>query len=126
MAFDWAEYLEVAAALHREGVQSPRGGEARSRSAVSRAYYGVFGRARVLLRPLVGSHQRRSSHEHRRVASVYTGSADPRLRPVGHTLERLRMLRNACDYDDLVPNLGRRVVEALDEADRAIRLLVEV
>ena len=53
MTFDWAEYLNVAGELAAIPFR-PSIAEAKQRSAISRAYYAAFGKARVHLRDIDG------------------------------------------------------------------------
>lgn len=105
MSFDWREYGALAEDL-AAGRAPVASREARARAAVSRAYYGVFCRARdYLVRLGEVSHSRHDEHQlHRRVADALAFSTDGRRRDVGKRLRAMRDERNRCDYDGHVPD----------------------
>ena len=88
MSFDPNDFLRVA-----DGLAQGSDDEASLRTAVGRAYYGVFLQARERL----GIHGQR-----RRVHGIVIGrlrSADP---AAGNQLDKLEALRGAADYDLVV------------------------
>lgn len=120
---DGRAFLEVA----RELVQGLT--EAHRRAAAGRAYYALMLEARELLDRWGLSHPPRDKvHDFVRLKLLY--SADPDLKQVGLTLERLGRLRNDADYQLTDPR--RRFVRAgtveaaIQDAGKAIALLDEV
>lgn len=113
MTFDWRDYLDVATEL-----MSPRldGGaasdEARQRAAISRAYYAVFG---SLVREHLKSGRGGRGNPHQALVDALTVSPDPGATRLAGQLSRLRVLRNQCDYDDLVPELQATCFRVLRE-----------
>lgn len=89
--FNWLLYLDVSDDLMRHG------SEAHFRSAVSRAYYGVFGEIRVVLEGQGVRLPKDRIH-----TSVGQWLLSRPVRPVaqiGLDLGRLRRERNRADYD---------------------------
>jgi uncharacterized protein (UPF0332 family) len=116
--FDGRAFLLVAERLLTDAAD-----EAVARSVIGRAYYAVFhaGRAAV---EAAGSSLPRGPAGHRRLGEHLT-RIDP---AIPESLERLRKLRNAADYDThplASPNLtaqaafelARNLIVALDEFD---------
>jgi uncharacterized protein (UPF0332 family) len=90
------EFLDLAIRL------SSAAGEAERRSAVSRAYYGVFHASRVLIEAcdvIVPQ----SAEGHRVVIWCLQNSLDADLETAGRKLDSLRTIRNQADY-----RLGQR------------------
>src|SRR3954454_15525618 len=105
MSFRWSEYLDLARELARQS-SSGTLPEAKSRAAISRAYYAAFGQARNHLRgrqPLLVFPT--DAEIHRFVREQYQRSIEPMSRAVAANLDRLRAWRNLADYEDTVPNL---------------------
>lgn len=114
-AFDWTEYLNLAGELSKDTTfQSAR--DARLRSAISRAYYAAFHKARItVLPPRVaawGSHQQ--------IIDMLQESEDPARRQLGVDLARLKGNRRKADYDDIVVNMSALVEDSLIGAQELI------
>lgn len=117
MSFNWIEYLNLARRL--AGTAENPADEAELRSAISRAYYAAFIRARNFLRdrdrltiPTARTHQY--------VIAQFQNSPDSRRQKLGNRLEILRRYRNQADYEDAVPNLIDKSEEALTLSRRVI------
>jgi uncharacterized protein (UPF0332 family) len=91
--FDWLLYLDVADHL------AGREGEGYMRSAVSRAYYGVFCSARDALERLDSVRFPKAQNVHREVIHALKTHRVRELARSGMNLDRLRRERNAADYD---------------------------
>jgi uncharacterized protein (UPF0332 family) len=99
--------------------------EAEWRSAVSRAYYAAFHKARLLLRNL-GFRVPRGDQAHAYLWLRLSNSSDPQVSSAGSALNMLRSDRNFADYDiepdlihaDAQPQVtrGRRILQLLDNA----------
>jgi hypothetical protein len=119
MAFDWAEYLDLAAEL------AERSEEAALRSAISRAYYASLGRARELLEsegevfPLDGS-------VHNLVWQVFADSSDDRRFYIAVDGRWLRLNRNSADYDSELTDAGVRARQAVRKARTVLAALERV
>lgn len=117
MTFDWSEYLELAQELAGDGAGSSNE-EAKLRSSVSRAYYAAFCKARNHLRD-VDEHKKILSeippkvNVHRYVRNQFKNSTDESHKKIGGDLDRLRLFRNAADYDDFVSGLESATATSL-------------
>lgn len=101
MSFDWLDYLDVADEL--AGFRSvPANSEAKLRSAVSRAYYGAFCKARNRLRDVDGVSLTGTGKDHQLVQEEFEASGDANRQSIGVSLRRLRQQRNLVDYDDVI------------------------
>ena len=99
MSFAWLEYLVLAEALLQTSTtRVPE--EACCRAAISRAYYAVYGAARLHARDHEGLHLPATAEAHQRVITHYRHGASPLHRAIGDTLRQLRSARNRADYDD--------------------------
>lgn len=119
MNFTWDEYLSLASAL----AQLPNLGvsdEALMRCAISRAYYAAFCHARNYARDRHGLALRYTGDDHFLVKNHF---ANRRARGVAMKLDRLRDLRNQCDYGDAVNDLPKLLPHALTEARMVIAIL---
>lgn len=123
MSYDWCEFLDLALALQGDAPQSAVP-DAALRSAISRAYYACFCSAREYVNAQPGAPSLPSdAAAHSRLANYLvqvgkqTGDSIPIV--LGSTLRRLRMQRNAADYEDLLPRLPDETRTAINRA-RAI------
>jgi uncharacterized protein (UPF0332 family) len=99
MSFAWLEYLVLAEALlQAPATLAPE--EACCRAAISRAYYAVYGVARLHARDQEGLHVPATAEAHQRVITHYRHGASPLHRAIGDSLRQLRSARNRADYDD--------------------------
>jgi uncharacterized protein (UPF0332 family) len=115
-AFDWLEYLELAKVLaDMKGVESFQ--EAARRSAVSRAYFAAFCWARNYAGTKGGFKPRRDATVHKELRDYL---ANQGRRDIASALNRLRMWRNICDYEDEVSELDNLVSASLYEAKNII------
>jgi uncharacterized protein (UPF0332 family) len=90
MSFDWAKYIELADILHNKKTEESY------RSAISRAYYGVF----CLSRNIKGFKRYKKSNVHLKVIEVLRKSSNSNERLIGKLLDNLRIKRNNADYND--------------------------
>jgi uncharacterized protein (UPF0332 family) len=104
------DFIDLAMGL------SEAGSEAAHRTAVSRAYYGVFHVALQLLAD-AGIGLPDTAEAHRKVLFCLTNSGDDLGRKVGTRLELLRRQRNVADY-----NLRDVTFQQRTPADKAILL----
>ena len=117
MPFDWRDYLGLARALARQG-NLGYFTEAVQRTIVSRAYYAAFCFARNYAEARLGFQRAGGAEDHQNLREHF--------RQVGQTLlasrlNRLRSLRNDCDYKDQVANIGQYVQNAIQVADQVIQ-----
>ena len=116
MAFEWTEFLTLAKEL------AQRSDEAALRSAVSRAYYAAFGKARALLMaegvPLVSD-----ATDHARVWEAFRSSSDDVRYYIGVDGMALRNNRNRADYDAEVTDIKARAQRAVRKAEDIYKAL---
>lgn len=117
MAFDWREYLALAKDL------AGRGGvgyssEAARRSAVSRAYYSAFCWVRNYAEANLGFQKTGTHKDH---GHLIEHLRKKRRVQLASRLDKLRKWRNACDYNDEVPDLDHFVKNAIGIAEKAIQ-----
>jgi len=90
MSFDWRNYVYLAEDL----LNRPE--ESCLRSAISRAYYGVF----CIARNTKGYKKFAGPNIHWRVINEYKNSSDRNERNIGRILDNLRRSRNDADYNE--------------------------
>jgi len=122
MSFDWSEYLNLAKELAKQS-SSPASEEAKLRSAISRAYYAAFCKARNYLRDVKGIQMTGSAQDHQIVAKLFKACSDRNWNKVGVNLERLRIDRNKVDYDDSISGLQSMSKVDLALAQQIIAIL---
>lgn len=96
-----SDFVELAIKL------SANPSEAAQRSAVSRAYYGAFHSARILVESC-GFRFAGSGETHSHLPYCLEHSGDQELQAVVRKLNSLRLARNAADYDLDDPTSGER------------------
>ena len=118
MSFDWREYLDLARELAGRGTTRSTE-EAKLRSAISRAYYASYCKARNQYPAppnFVGS-------EHTFVWNQFQKSSDLTRKEIGREGHRLRIDRNLADYEDIVMALPWLAAQALVRSDKILNLL---
>jgi len=122
MSFDWSEYLNLAQELAGQATM-PATQEAKLRSAISRAYYAAFCKARNHLRDKERLAIPSGGKAHLYVRDQFKNSLDSSRKRIGHNLDRLRIDRNKVDYDDSVTGLFSMTNADLRLAKRVISVL---
>lgn len=120
--FDWEDYLTVAEDLRRSASRVGHTA-ACQRSAISRAYYAVFCRARNCLRDREGLAVPRDGSAHRFVYEQLDRSGDINRQVLAQYLSQLRVDRNHADYEDLVSGLPRKARRNVQVARQALTLV---
>lgn len=123
MSFDWSEYLILAQELASTSITSALE-EAKLRSAISRAYYAAFCKARNYLiyedREVIP----RNANVHQYVIDKFETSAQKDRQTIGFLLRHMRSIRNIIDYQDRFHrNLKKTATGVLTEAAEVLRLL---
>lgn len=123
MKFDWLHFLKLAQELFRQSRRSSYlYKEARQRSAISRAYYASFIKARNYLRD-----KRKVAipglDAHNYVITHFRNNLDPVYQKIGNDLTELRWLRNQADYDDRFKDLNFQRRKALGIAEQLVGAL---
>lgn len=119
MPFDWSEFLAVA--RHLQGQSGPGySEEAANRTAISRAYYAVFGRVCEFAEANLGFRRAGSGRDHRSLREhlYHQGGQWP---AIADDLNDLRQWRNLCDYGPDVQNLQILVMDAIRRAEQILR-----
>ena len=116
MAFDWAEFLALARAL------AQRREEAALRSAISRAYYAAFGKARAFLEA-EGMSFAADAGDHALVWETFRGSSNDVRYYIGEDGFGLRNSRNRADYDAGVSDIQARAQRAIRKAEAIFKAL---
>lgn len=117
MTFDWSEYLQLARELAGKTTTSSSQ-EAKLRSAISRAYYAAFVKARNFLLQDGLTIPRENAHQY--VINQFRNSSEAVRRDLGEKLQILRNFRNKADYNDTYPKLTRTSQNALNLSRRII------
>ena len=116
MFFNWDEFLELARDLQgRTG--SGYSAEAANRTAVSRAYYASFCRARDYAKVYQGFRPTETGKDHAGLRKHFRSLG---WIEVAEDLEDLHGWRKECDYDNSVSNLQILLRSALDSAERVL------
>lgn len=113
--FDWTSYLVLAQTLAEQGDEASR------RSAVSRAYYAVFNKARLLLER-EGTVVSDTGRAHDDVWRTLERAGKGRRR-LGAEGKRLREMRRKADYVHEVAALEKVTADALATAESLNRLV---
>ncbi|NOT64274.1 MAG: DNA-binding protein [Acidobacteria bacterium] len=122
MAFNWAEYLNLAQALAAPATfnAATLNADALARCAISRAYYAAFCHARNYARDRHGLLLRYNGDDHSLIKRHFL---QRRAHGVAHKLDKLRSLRNESDYADAASDLPAKLADALAEAQKVIAIL---
>ncbi|MCS6773433.1 MAG: hypothetical protein RMM31_08575 [Anaerolineae bacterium] len=118
-AFDWRTYLHLAQVLLAQADRSPLQ-EAYQRSAVSRAYYAAFCHARNWAQTRLGFRPRGTAADHFGLKEHLAQSGASHFISAANLLDRLRKLRNQCDYEDKLPDLPVLAPSALQIAQQIL------
>jgi uncharacterized protein (UPF0332 family) len=114
VAFNWEDYLRLAKQLSQDSTD-----EAALRSAVSRAYYAVFCKARNMVSRETGRNFTGTAEDHQEVWNTYRlKGGTPRT--IGDWGVQLRNSRNLVDYDNEVKNLSSVVQKSIEKAERIL------
>lgn len=124
--FDWNLYFALARKLKELAENESSLQEAYIRSAVSRAYYAAFGRAKRFAESKLGFKAKQGASDHKELRDClkhnsYAGEAG--------WLDDLRHWRNSCDYDESPPeskDVRTMCGQALDHANNVLQRLQPV
>jgi len=90
MSFDWVKFIKLANFL------DSRNTEECFRTAISRAYYGIF----CIIRNYKGLKNYKKPDIHFKLIELLMISKDPKEKEIGQLLDDLRKKRNHADYDE--------------------------
>lgn len=104
--FDWKGYLDLANKLIKQDINVLIN-EACWRSAVSRAYYACFHKARTFAysQGFQPPPKQKLWKEHKEIPHFLIKQVNSNLKKVGVDLKRLSKNRRDCDYEPLVKNI---------------------
>ena len=112
--FNWRDYFTLAKNLSKSNY------EASLRSSVSRAYYSAYCLAHNNAITL-GFRPGKTAEEHERIVQFYSQNTSfPNL---AQNLNRLRIRRNDCDYDNTVNGLAKIVKVSLLQCEVILKQL---
>lgn len=125
MIFDWEDFWTLAEQLAQDARTQPGSlGVAMKRTAISRAYYAVFGSAANWLRIHHPAHLLAGHGAiHQNVIDFFLFSGDENHREIGRAINRLRGRRNQADYNATIPDLENLVGDSLFDANRVLNAL---
>lgn len=105
MTFEWLEYLNLARELTGKPT-APANREAKLRTAISRAYYAAFIKARNHLRDREGLAIPKTGEAHRYVRQQFAVSPDRAHQKIAENLKYLLSYRRKVDYVDTIAGLS--------------------
>jgi uncharacterized protein (UPF0332 family) len=123
MSFDWSEYYQLSRELAglATDVATP---EAKMRSAISRAYYAAFCKARDYLQQAYPDDEfPQGADIHYYVPRRFGSSTDKLRKDIADHLQMLRTYRNRADYDGVVRDLNSTTQQALRRANSVLQQL---
>lgn len=123
MSFDWRLYIKLADELinfKRKNLLA----ESYWRSAISRAYYGVFCLSRNFLLSKRITIPRKNVHLF--VIDRYKRSFDQEEKKIGIELDRLRKDRNDADYEDRISIDKNYALRSYGRSERILQLLQNI
>lgn len=112
MSFESVNYLHLAQELANMPPTIPTTEEAKLRSAISRAYYSIFLKARDFLEENGFADIRHDGSDHLTVKNTFKTHYDGKWKKIGFSLEALLQHRTEADYGDTIKGLPN--VTALD------------
>ncbi len=125
MIFDWEDFWTLAEKLALDAPAQPAPlCAAMRRTAISRAYYAVFGSAANWLRVHYPTHLL-AGHGviHQNVIDFFLFSSDYTHQDIGRGINRLRGRRNQADYNATIADLENLVGDSLFDANRILNAL---
>jgi uncharacterized protein (UPF0332 family) len=118
MSFDWNKFRELAEELRR------RDDEAAQRTSISRVYYAVYWKARLLLES-EGFVFRHSDSSRKQIWDEYKNRGRTH-RGVGFSGEKLRNNRTQADYSSEIKNIETLIKESFELADKILFYLKQI
>lgn len=124
MSFESIYYLYLAQELIGQTPPDPANREAKSRSAISRAYYAVFLQARNYLEENTSTMIRHSGEDHKIVRDAFKyHQTDGKWRKIGNNLGTLLEDRTFADYEEDESGMDDLATAAIDKAKLILNLL---
>jgi uncharacterized protein (UPF0332 family) len=123
MAFKWTEFI-----LFAEQISKNSSDEATLRSAISRAYYGAFGKVRIYCESKYKISKSFSDGIHQKVIHELKTSAIREEYSLGNSLSDLRRSRNMADYDshaDVNKRLAEQSIKKSNDIIKQLNKLID-
>ncbi len=117
MAFEWSHYIDLA-----EELNSATATDAKMRTAISRAYYGVF----CICRRKKDMHLVYYEHIHKEVVKRYKESENSCEYTIGNILDGLRKKRIEADYTAIYPITWQQTKIDINQARSIINLFERI
>ncbi len=118
MSFDWDKFRDLAEELGQ------RDDEAAQRTAISRMYYAIYWKARLILEG-DGFVFRHSDSSHKQVWDEYKKRGRTH-RGAGFSGERLRNNRTQADYGSEIKNIEPLIKESFELAEKILYYLKQI
>jgi uncharacterized protein (UPF0332 family) len=100
--------------------------EAKLRSAISRAYYAVFLKARSFIDEHTTLRVPKDPTGHEFVRNIFRGSEDGKWKKIAYALDKLIEKRTKADYGDQIANISAEVEFSLLKAEETLNWLNEL
>jgi hypothetical protein len=118
--FNWDELLNIANQMATEHNADKL--ESKGRTAINRAYYAAFNKARVNMRDIDKVVPTRDRSVHTQVIEHYKSST--KYGKIWDDLERIRSFRQQCDYnDESIKNLSIIIIDTINKAKNVCQVL---
>jgi hypothetical protein len=126
MPFEWRQFLEVARYLKAQIDTVPFTAESGFRTAIGRAYYAAFGHALAYAKANLGFRGKSKAEEKSQEHGLKAHLRLKKRAKVAYKLDQLRILRNLCDYEELLEGFPfqENLDAALDDADYIFQSLI--
>jgi uncharacterized protein (UPF0332 family) len=127
MSYDWQKLLNMARELNQTPfVTITYDTETFQRTAINRAYYSSFIKARNLLRDIDGLDVPTSADAHAFVVNEFKFDYEPSRSQIGRYLAKLKSYRLFADYEDNVMNLSYSTNDAIQIANKIVAALNKI
>lgn len=126
MTFEYEDYLYLAQELAGKTPAKPSGEAAKLRSAISRAYYAAFLKAREYLENNSSAIIPRDGTAHSFVRDEFLFDRDGKRKRIGRYLGFLLENRRLADYEETLTGLPNLTEVAVERAGNIIQWLAEL
>lgn len=120
------ELFYLAQELAGKPPTKPVSNEAKLRSAISRAYYALFLKARTFIDEYTPLRVPKDPTGHEFVRNIFRGSVDGKWKKVAYALDKLIEKRTKADYGDQISNINAEAEFSLLKAEEALNWLNEL
>jgi hypothetical protein len=120
MSFDWREFLKFAELISSNDLPSY------NRSGISRAYYAVFGYARLFCvnEKLIRQSDLKSFQIHALIVNAFKDSDDEYLYEIGVRIDALKVRRKEADYEAFSREVSNKhLIDTIEKSHEVLNLL---